>query len=346
MNKRVHQTSNNILQTSNIMMDKDSREQQQQKQQHLQQEQEQEQDQQKQKQRPLNLKDHRTKSGKGTLLLKRKSDCDDNDLSFRNESNRQQLVIQEEEASKTYGKSIKNPEKRPKKGASESVLRKRAQEKKKRNQFNEEMQKLSEIVFQINSSIVSGRNDIMGFDQSKTITVTNQAELLNTAIEEIKRLNNETDMNGIIIEQLEKKLAEESTKKDFFMTSQQASVGRSVATAPPGISNRAAAHYHAFQNPGINQNYALSSLFPVDGIHGSNVPSPSTILTANTALNSQSIFEQLNSLLSPSTVNPSSLNFPNLPNSTLPMVNIQHHLTNNDYIGEQDDDDQTNIWKN
>jgi len=95
------------------------------------------------------------------------------------------------------------PLKRPRKTVYKSTLQKRNREKRRRELFQEGLQQLSEIVFQGNPTIASGRD--IHIESSSTIT--NRGDLVRTAVGSMKQLMDDVAEQKQTIAELEETLA-------------------------------------------------------------------------------------------------------------------------------------------
>jgi len=104
------------------------------------------------------------------------------------------------------------PLKRPRKTVYKSTLQKRNREKRRRELFQEGLQQLSELVFQSNPSVASGRN--IQLDAAPTIT--NRGDLVRAASESMTRLIYDVAEQKNTITELEERLARKKLMINAF----------------------------------------------------------------------------------------------------------------------------------
>jgi len=109
------------------------------------------------------------------------------------------------------------PLKRPRKTVYKSSLEKRNREKQRRDIFNEGLQELAEIVFSVEPSIASGRNNATTIHNATITTVTNQRELMQTAVEAMRRIVQENIEQKKAIAELKKSTELEKTKVNLLI---------------------------------------------------------------------------------------------------------------------------------
>eukprot|EP00546_Thalassionema_frauenfeldii_P012490 CAMPEP_0178929152 /NCGR_PEP_ID=MMETSP0786-20121207/20389_1 /TAXON_ID=186022 /ORGANISM="Thalassionema frauenfeldii, Strain CCMP 1798" /LENGTH=205 /DNA_ID=CAMNT_0020605273 /DNA_START=152 /DNA_END=766 /DNA_ORIENTATION=+ len=129
------------------------------------------------------------------------------------------------------------PLKRPRKTVYKSTLQKRNREKRRREHFNEGLQQLSEIVFQNDPSILSGRDNQIDEDEPSTATITNRGELIGNAVDSMNLLINEVLDQKDTIAELEKSLATKKASKNLFLSQSCPSILQKTIEHVP--SNRA-----------------------------------------------------------------------------------------------------------
>ena len=96
----------------------------------------------------------------------------------------------------------------PKKSAATSAEQKRNREKQRRSELNETLDDLSELVFQIDPSLRSGRAEVVGMEDRRVLstgrknTITNRTELIQCTVRLLKRIHSENQQKDQIIGEL------------------------------------------------------------------------------------------------------------------------------------------------
>ena len=96
----------------------------------------------------------------------------------------------------------------PKKSAATSAEHKRNREKQRRSELNETLDDLSELVFQIDPSLRSGRAEVVGDEDHRMMsagrknTITNRTELIQCTVRLLKRIHAENQRKDQVIADL------------------------------------------------------------------------------------------------------------------------------------------------
>eukprot|EP00547_Thalassionema_nitzschioides_P013493 CAMPEP_0194244612 /NCGR_PEP_ID=MMETSP0158-20130606/11651_1 /TAXON_ID=33649 /ORGANISM="Thalassionema nitzschioides, Strain L26-B" /LENGTH=294 /DNA_ID=CAMNT_0038980157 /DNA_START=56 /DNA_END=937 /DNA_ORIENTATION=+ len=125
---------------------------------------------------------------------------------------KRKLSDSEENESDSDPQNIESSLGPPRKKVYKSTLRKRNREKRRRDQFNEGLQQLADIVFSIDPSVVSGRDSVRISESTPSTSVTNRGELMQTAVDGMRRLVREHSEQQKEIVELKQALASERAK--------------------------------------------------------------------------------------------------------------------------------------